>query len=409
MSLNQPSRIVGLFVSAGISEKFGRKRSLILFSLAQIAVSFAVFLCNSYITLMVALIFSGFFNCMVMNPSFALLSEISVIKYRSSVASLNTLMSNLGWLIGISLGLVVPLQFYSLALCFPSILFLLVSWAVVESPIWLLRRDDKDRARATLQWLRGQHYDLELEMKELETIVEQERREEGERSVVGSVLDRTFLLPLLISCLAFTFNALCGVDLLGYYVGFIFPQVRLEVAAMIFQSMITLGYLSSPLLLTRLDCRHLNTIFLSLTGLGMFVMGLSLTWSSLAWLSTPCLVMTGLSYGLGVGPSAYVLMSTIFTQKMKSTGVTTGQVVKAIMVTVQLKVITKPSLPQVAFPHVGLNISELSLLETNHRPGGGLFHQHGRLSGRGSLLDIIHSENKKQNYFRTGDFVRETV
>ena len=93
VSLNQPSRILGLFVSAGISEKFGRKRSLILFSLAQIAVSFAVFLCNSYITLMVALIFSGFFNCMVMNPSFALLSEISVIKYRSSVASLNTLVN----------------------------------------------------------------------------------------------------------------------------------------------------------------------------------------------------------------------------------------------------------------------------------------------------------------------------
>ena len=346
MSLNQPSRILGLFVSAGISEKLGRKRSLILFSLAQILVSLVAFLCNSYLSLMVALIFSGFFNCMVMNPSFALLSEISVIKYRSSVASLNTLMSNLGWLIGISLGLVVPLQFYSLALCFPSILFLLVSWALVESPIWLLRREDKEGARTTLQWLRGENYDLELEMKELETIVEQERREEGEgRSVVSSLLDRTFLLPLLISCLAFTFNALCGVDLLGYYVGFIFPQLRLEVAAIIFQSMITLGYLTSPLLLTRLDCRHLNTIFLSLTGLGMAVMGLSLTWPSLAWLSTPCLVTTGLSYGLGVGPSAYVLMSTIFTQKMKSTGVTTGQVVKAIMVTVQLKVITKLSLP----------------------------------------------------------------
>ena len=70
----------------------------------------------------------------------------------------------------------------------------------------------------------------------------------------------------------------------------------------------------------------------------MAVMGLSLTWPSLAWLSTPCLVITGLSYGLGVGPAAYVLMSTIFTQKMKSTGVTTGQVVKAIMVTLQLKV-----------------------------------------------------------------------
>ena len=110
-----------------------------MFSTAQILVSFGVFFSSSYASLMVALIFSGFFNCMVMNPSFALLSEISVIRYRSSVASLNTLMSNLGWLIGISLGLVVPLQFYSLALAFPSLLFLMVCPALVESPIWLLR------------------------------------------------------------------------------------------------------------------------------------------------------------------------------------------------------------------------------------------------------------------------------
>ena len=205
-----------------------------------------------------------------------------------------------------------------------------------------MREENKEGARDSLQWVRGQNYDPELEMKELEAIVEQERREEAETERGGllcsSLLDRTFLLPLLISCLAFTFNALCGVDLVGYYVGFIFPQLSLEVAAIIFQSMITLGYLSSPLLLTRLDCRHLNTIFLSLTGLGTALLGLSLSLPDLAWLSVPCLVITGLSYGLGVGPAAYVLMSTIFTQKMKSTGVTTGQVVKAVMVTLQLKV-----------------------------------------------------------------------
>ena len=51
------------------------------------------------------------------------------------------MMDNLGWLIGISLGLVVPLQYYSLVLCFPSVLFLLVCWVLVESPIWLVRRE----------------------------------------------------------------------------------------------------------------------------------------------------------------------------------------------------------------------------------------------------------------------------
>ena len=51
------------------------------------------------------------------------------------------MMDNLGWLIGISLGLVVPLQYYSLALGLPSLVFLAVCWLLVESPIWLVRRE----------------------------------------------------------------------------------------------------------------------------------------------------------------------------------------------------------------------------------------------------------------------------
>ena len=54
-------------------------------------------------------------------------------------------------------------------------------------------------------------------------------------------------------------------------------------------------------------------------------------------------------------------------------------------------------------------VSELSLLETNNWRGRSLLHQRWGLSGRGGFLLIIHSENKKQNNFRVGDFVREKV
>ena len=57
------------------------------------------------------------------------------------MAGTNALMQNLGWLTGISLGLVVPLQYYSLALGLPSLVFLAVCWLLVESPIWLVRRE----------------------------------------------------------------------------------------------------------------------------------------------------------------------------------------------------------------------------------------------------------------------------
>ena len=81
-----------------------------------------------------------------------------------------------------------------------------------------MREENKEGARDSLQWVRGQNYDPELEMKELEAIVEQERREEAETERGGllcsSLLDRTFLLPLVIVCTLFIIQV--GAQLTAY-------------------------------------------------------------------------------------------------------------------------------------------------------------------------------------------------
>ena len=86
---------------------------------------------------------------------------------------------------------------------------------------------------------------------------------------------------------------------------------------MVLQLLITLGYLASPLFLTRLDCKFINMIFLSTTAAAMLGLGLSfLHPDSLGfYLSLPCLVVAGASYGLGVGPVPFILMSSLFTQR----------------------------------------------------------------------------------------------
>ena len=83
------------------------------------------------------------------------------------------------------------------------------------------------------------------------------------------------------------------------------------------QLLITLGYLASPLFLSRLDCKFINMIFLSTTAAAMLGLGLSfLHPDSLGfYLSLPCLVVAGASYGLGVGPVPFILMSSLFTQR----------------------------------------------------------------------------------------------
>ena len=101
----------------------------------------------------------------------------------------------------------------------------------------------------------------------------------------------------------------------------------------------TLGFLVSPLLQSRLDCKYINMIFLSSMSASMLGLGLSFLYPSLGpALSIPCLVVAGASYGLGVGPVPHMLMTTLFPQRSKSLGATLASICRMVAVFAQIKV-----------------------------------------------------------------------
>ena len=156
------------------------------------------------------------------------------------VVSINDLMVNFGWLLGIILGLAVPLQYYSLVLCLPSLIFLPLWVFLVESPIWLVRMDKKEEAISTLRLLRGENYVFDEEIAEMQNIVDEEKKTRDEKSKWSLVKSRTFLLPSLLTGLSFTLQVVSGVELCCYYAGFIFQtiNIRHELTALI--TMVTL-------------------------------------------------------------------------------------------------------------------------------------------------------------------------
>ena len=99
-----------------------------------------------------------------------------------------------------------------------------------------------------------------------------------------------------------------------------------------------MGYLATPLLQSRFDCKDISAAFLLVTSLSMMMMGLSFTYPAMSMMTIPSLVVAGLAYGLGLGPAPNILMSTLFSQNMKSTGITTGLATRALVNTVQFKV-----------------------------------------------------------------------
>lgn len=113
-------------------------------------------------------------------------------------------------------------------------------------------------------------------------------------------------------------------------------------AIFLIQFLITLGYLGSPFLLSRLDCKYINMIFLTSMAMSMAGIAVSFQFPGLLGprLAIACLVVAGASYGLGVGPVSFVLMSSLFPQKYKSLGVAFGQITRLTVVLVQVKVVS---------------------------------------------------------------------
>ena len=139
------------------------------------------------------------------------------------MSGLNSFTNNLGTLLGLCLGLVVPVQYYAFPLCCPSLVFLLLCWRLPESPVWLMRRGREEEARQTLAWLRGGAYDIEPEVEEIREVTAKEENKTTQ-SVIEVFKSRTFLQPLVLTCTLSMVQLLSGSDLLEIYTLVIFKD-----------------------------------------------------------------------------------------------------------------------------------------------------------------------------------------
>ena len=118
-----------------------------------------------------------------------------MIRHRETLSGLNSFTNNLGTLLGLCLGLVVPVQYYAFPLCCPSLVFLLLCWRLPESPVWLMRNSREEEARLTLAWLRGKKYDIEPEVAEIKEVIAEE-----EKAAPHSVLETLRRRPVRHLC-----------------------------------------------------------------------------------------------------------------------------------------------------------------------------------------------------------------
>jgi MFS family permease len=100
----------------------------------------------------------------------------------------------------------------------PGALFVLGSLLVTESPRWLFRRGEKERAYAALLRSRSPEQ-ASLELEEMETNARSAAATAG-RKVKDSLLRRKYVIPFLLACAILSCNTATGVNsIIGYNTG----------------------------------------------------------------------------------------------------------------------------------------------------------------------------------------------
>ena len=238
MSLCQPARVLGFLVGGLLSEKLGRKKSLILISGCQILTSVCIAFTSSFLTLLLAMCFSIFSLCLSTNPCYTFITEISLIRLRSSLTSFATFQVIFGWTIGICLGLVVPLKFYAIALCAPNFIFIIFCWNLPESPVWLLRSNRETEARESLQLVRGENYDVNMEIEEFQRILKDDDSSLTCCSLFMDKRQSTTSRATSVRALSDVYYNALEADSVSYFIAIIFQHstlIKTEYAAILYQ------------------------------------------------------------------------------------------------------------------------------------------------------------------------------
>jgi len=100
----------------------------------------------------------------------------------------------------------------------PGALFVLGSLLATESPRWLFRRGDRERAYAALRRSRSPEQ-AALELQEMETAAHAAEVKRGEK-IKDSLLRRKYVIPFLLACVILFCNTATGINsIIGYNTG----------------------------------------------------------------------------------------------------------------------------------------------------------------------------------------------
>ncbi len=322
--------MVGCLIAGTVSERYGRKPGLILSAFLFAVSSIGVALSHQLSWFIAFRILGGLGVGMASSLSPMYIAEISPAEIRGRMVSINQLTIVVGilltYFINYLLAAYVPVNewrwMFGVGLV-PSLLFMIGMFFVPESPRWLLSVGKKDQSKGILEKIGGEAYASRI-INQVTDNTKKEHREVKHWSVIFS---RKFFPVLLIGVVLAIFQQLCGINVVFFYAPDIFAKTGAGVQTQLLQT-IAVGAVNliftlvAMWLIERTGRRGLMLLGSAALTVCYLIIGFLLNdmTGNGTWLLIFILLAIA-SYAISLAPVTWVLISEIFPNHIRSTGV----------------------------------------------------------------------------------------
>ncbi|MFZ4544294.1 MAG: sugar porter family MFS transporter [Saprospiraceae bacterium] len=332
--------LLGAVGSGVFSDRYGRKRLMLLSGLIFLVSSIGVGLANEFSVFIIYRIIGGVAIGLASNLSPMYIAEVSPASVRGRFVSINQLTIAIGvlmsqlvnWLISISHEMPdhatvaqiseswngqVGWRWMFAACAVPSLLFFMCSMLIPESPRWLVKNRNSEKAYKILEKIGGSQYARE-ELSQIEISFKYDTRKVHFREL----LDKGVVKILAIGMFLAFFQQWCGINTIYYYAEDVFKAAGFDVKDVMFNIVIT-GIISMVFTFVAIGNvdKYGRKVLLLIGSLG-----LSVTFGLIGLcylLHLPGFILLALTvtaiafYSFSLAPIVWVLLSEIFPNRIR--------------------------------------------------------------------------------------------
>lgn len=320
--------MIGVIFSGFLSDKFGRKKVLILSAILFFISAVGSSIPNNLTQFVLARLIGGVGVGIASMLSPMYISEIAPAKIRGTLVTLY----QLAIVIGINLVYYINLQIASSgdaqwnldigwrimlgSEVIPALLFIILLFFIPESPRWLASKGKIDSAKAIIEKINGQNKSAEL-LNEIQDSFKEEK---------GSILvlfTSGLRMAIVVGMFLAFFSQITGINAIIYYAPEIFKNIGFGADSAMFQTVIigTVNTIFTFVAIAFIDKYGRRTLLLwGISGMIICLGGVGLMFhfelSSGPWLLLFILGFIA-SFAMSLGPIPWVLISEIFPTKFR--------------------------------------------------------------------------------------------